>query len=351
VGTEVALKVSAGHSQELKASAAAGGPGAGDLIYYVYDVMFAWLGYQGRVVLAPLSYTEAVHTASYIKNHGGDPSKIGISLDSAQLLLALDPFVAGGSSVNLPQGRFQFVATLDYGGGETWTETLTYTSSQTVTHYATTTTSNVEDWTPGLWLNVFIDPIHSQTTVTMTNTETNEQTHTDTVQYSLTTGNDERIVAEVWKDTLFGTYAFRAVAPSAANSFLFGRALDSLGHPRAQQTVTLTVQDRRFMTASDARGNFAFSAFTLPPGEAMLSIAGQSAKPVHIVTPTPAGSGFTPVPADSLVLIQGGTIVSEGPDHIYKLLSGGKVTPSLGLHPQPIPRLWKGALDSIPAKA
>ena len=84
-------------------TAKGGGPGVGDVIVFFQDVLVAWAYDGGSLQLCPIGWNEVAVTAAEIQN---DPGQLGISTSDQQLLLSLDPFVAGGPFALPPADRF-----------------------------------------------------------------------------------------------------------------------------------------------------------------------------------------------------------------------------------------------------
>src|SRR5690348_4115114 len=93
--------------------------------------------------------------------------------------------------------------------------------------------------------------------------------------------NQRRFVVEIWRDRIFGTFAFRQ-EPVANSPRIQGVAKDSNGKPLPNQRIKLTIGGKAYSTMSDQTGHFAFFARNIPAGSASLLVANQPAQTVSI---------------------------------------------------------------------
>ncbi|HEV2275767.1 MAG TPA: hypothetical protein VGR96_16470, partial [Acidobacteriaceae bacterium] len=112
-------------STALGTTAAGGGPGVGDNIIFYRNVLVAWAYAGGVWQLFPFSADLTTVTPAVLQSQA-NLDKLGISSADAQVLLSLDPFVAGGPSASLPSDRFTLPTggpdgSISYGGGTTYT--------------------------------------------------------------------------------------------------------------------------------------------------------------------------------------------------------------------------------------
>jgi hypothetical protein len=110
-----------------------------------------------------------------------------------------------------------------------------------------------------------------KTTVTITEAAGTTTTSTQSINWELHSGISERFVVEVWRDRLFGTFAFRQ-EPVSSSARLQGIAKGPDGKPLVKQSVKLTAGGKTYVTVTDQAGRYAFFARDIPAGQASLSI-------------------------------------------------------------------------------
>src|SRR5581483_2645220 len=121
------LSLTVTDQQKVITSAKSGGPGSADMLYYLVNARLCWFLNGNSLQLALLgSDGPAAMSAGTLKSQG---TRSGLNTATSQSLLALDPFVAGGSEATLPKPRFELIETAEVGGGE-WQRTETYTLNQ-----------------------------------------------------------------------------------------------------------------------------------------------------------------------------------------------------------------------------
>lgn len=261
---ETTMTLSTTTSSGLSTTAKAGGPGAGDVIYFFKDVQMAWGYYQGGLQLCPIGLTNALETVAAIKSN---PAALGLAADDAAALLALDPFVAGGPGVNPPADRFVFQSTWEYGGG------ASYTPGQSVTRDTKQTTTtinysvNTSAWDAGPILTSLGFGGSTQTTVKVSNATGTDQSSTISMNATLASGPTDQFVVVIWYDQIFGTFAFQQLPP-ASTPLLQGTGA------KAGEVITLSAGGRTFNTIADKSGAYAFRAPIIPKGPGTLTIGG-----------------------------------------------------------------------------
>lgn len=271
--SEHSVKLSIAKEQTITTNAASGGPGSGDLIFYLKNVKLAWFTTSvGRVRVTVFGHDGiGVTSVGFLKNGG----QTDLDAETAAEFLKLDPFVAGGPSATLPADRFVYLDTIDLNGGEI---------SQTETHTITTedsrkiivTKSHVQKNTKGLlsFLGLGVtDDLTAETVVTHSSAVQKEDSRAISNSISLFAGPAERYSMEVFCDVIFGTFAYRE-AGSAADPVLDGTIRGGDGRAAAGELVTLINNGRRFTTRADAGGRYAFHAKTIRPGRAELAVRG-----------------------------------------------------------------------------
>ncbi len=258
-------------------TAAGGGPGVGDTIVFFKDVLVAWAYEGGSLQLCPIGWTETVETAAQIQDN---PAQIGIAASDQQLLLSLDPFVAGGPFVQLPEGRFTVPdgvqASIEYGGGSTWNQQYTVTRDVKELSSQKSYTTDTDTWSPGPILGMFgIGSSKSQKTTTITTANASDVSQTVTLAANLQSGPGDNFVVTIWYDSLFGTWAFQQVQP-------VGTPVVS-GHDAAPGTVVkLESGGKVHATVADAQGRYAFHAPNITPGNAQLFVGTNPATAVVV---------------------------------------------------------------------
>lgn len=261
-------------STTFTTNTAGGGPGAGDEIAYLKDVLVVWMYYEGQLQLVPVSATRVAVTAQHLK---GNPE--GVSADDQARLLALDPFVAGGPFAALPGGRFivpdGVSPHVEYGGGLTIDHKYSVSRSTTTTttdkQYRTTTAS----WEPGPVLKMLGMGDKTEVTVSQTNATGDQVSSTVTLDANLAAGPDDYFAVNIWFDQLFGTWAFQQV-PVAPTPILSGDGA------RPGEAVLLQSGSQTFLTVADKAGRYTFRNSTIPKGPARLTVGGKAPRAVTV---------------------------------------------------------------------
>jgi hypothetical protein len=275
-------------NQTIHAEAANGGTGDGDSIHYLRDAKFAWFLAGGKMRISLLGGIKASYPAKYLAEHAADPQTTGMPQEVTGALLALDPFVGSSPGVTLPTPRFEDISAevyggpLEYGGGQTitgfYSKTYMVTNTRTGTNYA----SRVQDFNPGVVAKIFGAEARTlRMSSTATRAAGTTQTDTQTYNWELHSGPDEHFIVEFWIDHLFGTLAPRQQLASGAPR-LKGSARSLTNRPLANQPVFLRVGNKTYRTVTDANGNYAFYANTIPRGEGTIQVGSEPSRPVTI---------------------------------------------------------------------
>ena len=261
-------------STTFTTNTAGGGPGAGDEIAYLKNVMIVWMYYEGQLQLVPISATGVTVTAQHLK---GNPE--GISPDDQARLLALDPFVAGGPFAALPADRFTVPdgvsPHVEYGGG------LTVDHKYSVTRSTTTTTTDKQyktdtsAWEPGPVLKMLGMGDKTQVTVSQANATGAQVSSTVTLDANLAAGPDDYFAVNIWFDQLFGTWAFQQV-PVAPTPLLSGSGA------KPGETVLLQAGNHTYMTVADKNGHYTFRNSTIATGTAKLTVGSKAPTTVTV---------------------------------------------------------------------
>ena len=281
------IAITEDNSQTIIAEAKNGGPGVGDSIHYLRDAKFVWLMAGGKLRIGLLGGFYVTNPASYLLAHATDPHATDLPPDVVQQLLAMDPFVTGGSMVPLPPDRFEDInfqvnGPFDYAGGQTRFGAHSQTFTTTETHSRTNYTTHSHDFNPGWLAKLFgAEAGGLKTTVSVTQAAGTTHSETQSINWELHSGTNERFVVEVWRDRVFGTYAFRQQPVSISPRFQ-GIARGAKGLPLQEQPVKLATKGRTYSTITDQSGHFAFFARNIPAGNASLVIANQAPKTVRI---------------------------------------------------------------------
>lgn len=270
--TELSMTVTETTSAALSTSAAVGGPGTGDLFYYLHSIKMAWGYSQGGLRLCPLGFQQAAFPVTALQQQ---LLTVGLSPQDAQAILALDPFVAGGPSAALPTDRFVQRTTWEYGFGITVhvTDSVTRDTKFQTTH--TTYNTTTEAWDAGPILKGLGFGGSSTTTIKVSNATGSDVSTTITLDANLVSGPNDHFVVNLWYDKLFGAFAFQVEQPSATARF---RGQGAQPH----EEVRLMIGDKVFATVADQNGAFAFFAKAIPAGQAVLKIGSGSGKAVVI---------------------------------------------------------------------
>lgn len=264
-------------------TAAGGGPGVGDTVVFFKDTLVAWAYNEGSLQLCPMGWTEVVVTASQIQNN---PAQVGIATSDQQLLLSLDPFVAGGLFAAVPPGRFVVPAgaqaSIEYGGGATWSQSYAVTRDDKELSSEKSYTTDTNTWNPGEVLEMFgFGTTKSQMTTTIGTATGSDVSQTVTLAVNLVSGPTDNFTLAIWYDTLFGTWAFQQLEP-VSQPVVSGQGAEP------GEVVTLESAGRVHATVANAQGHYAFRAPNIAPGRAQLFIG---KKPPTTVTISEAAHG------------------------------------------------------------
>jgi hypothetical protein len=256
--------------ETITTSAQSGGPGSGDLIFYLANARLCWFVHNGALQLALLGWDRVASVSvGFLKSQG---AQSGLNAATIQALLALDPFVAAGPQALLPRPRFELIETAEI-NAEEFKHSDSYTFTQQDTSTSVRSTSTVTDMQAG-WLSFLgIGPSTSGVSTVATSLSTATQntvgrTITDSVD--LFAGPTEIYAVEIYADVIFGTFAYRSV-PVAATAQLMGTVLDNFNKPVPFAEVTLANNGKRFVTHANAQGNYAFHAASISAGSSVIS--------------------------------------------------------------------------------
>lgn len=264
-GTETSLTLTQAASDELRATVTNGGPGVGDVFYFLRDLRMIWLYVDGRLRLWPLSYTKASITAGGLRQHA---ESIGIAAADAQTLLALDPLENRESEpAAWPSERFILLETLEYAFGGVLSHTFSMSRNSQLRRTQRAYKTNSAGWDAGPLLKALGLGGSETTTVSITNAVGTDTSATVSIAADLVSGPQERFLVNLWYDDLFGTFLFEQLAPSETPR------LTGSGTGPAQQ-VTLRAAGKVYRTVTGADGLFQFHAPSIPTGRASLDIEG-----------------------------------------------------------------------------
>ena len=246
------------------------GPGKGDLIVFLRNMRVGWASQCcAPVLLTPLGYdrfeqiTVEHLQADVLEVRSGKQklgSNSGLDTLTIQALLALDPFVRGGPSMQLPPDRFIQAAsyTIDGSFEPTWSSTELQSTGGGITEF----TERVETDSAGLLGTIGIDmgPSKSGTfKAKLTSSALREDLVKDatTVSLDFHVDSTHSISVDGYYDKVFGTFAFQ-LSP-ATDSVTGSIASASAGAASvARQWVTLTIGNHTYRTLSNARGEYVF---------------------------------------------------------------------------------------------
>jgi hypothetical protein len=270
--SEVQMTITETTSAALSTSAAVGGPGVGDVIYYYHNIRMVWAYGSGGLRLCPIGYQEASFPVQALQDN---LSAIGLSLADAQSLLGLDPFVAGGPGAALSTDRFEQRATWEYGFGSNvhLTDSVTRDTKLQTTH--ATYTTKTDGWDAGPILKELGFGGSDQTTFKVSNATGSDISTTVTLDANLASGANDYFVVNLWFDKVFGSFAFQVEQP-ATTARLQGQG----AKPNA--VIKLTAGGRVFSTVVRSDGTYSFYARAIPSGRALLTIGGSAGQDVMV---------------------------------------------------------------------
>jgi hypothetical protein len=259
-----------------------GGPGVGDVIFYLKNAKLVWLTEGGVLRLALLGYERLEFpSVKYLRTQE-------TALDSATInsLLQLDPFVRTGKYIpvgwqpQLNEPRFYLEETFGMSGSGgnvhyEFSHQVTQTDLNATEHF----TMRTEDYREGFLSFLGLGVTENKTLKTIfrhgssTSNTVGETIETSVDFYATIT---ETYVVEVYYDRLFGTFAFKKV-PGSAEPLASGRVTDR-GSPMAGRRVTLMINGKKFSTITDRDGRYAFRATSIRPGNGELSVGNLNRK-------------------------------------------------------------------------
>lgn len=235
------------------------GPGLGDLIVFLRNARLVWLSTTNSVRLALLeSGPIAMVSAQSLPGAAAD---FGLSEQSVQSLLALDPFVAGGPQADLPSPRFSFLTGFELGPGASLVQKHSFAVSHSNELSSTRIRLTVSDFEASKLAFFGIGPGQTQTVtseVTNQNSVSNSQTTVVDTDLQLFNDNQAPYAVGVFFDRVFGTLAFKQM-PLATRALVSGTLLDRKSRVRANQSVELKSPRGHWIAVTDARGRFTFS--------------------------------------------------------------------------------------------
>lgn len=273
VSSQHSVALSLTDQQTVTTNSANGGPGSGDLIYYLKNVKLAWFIQSAGALRVTVFGHDGIGVTSvgFLKTGG----QTDLDAITVQAFLSLDPFVANGPSAALPATRYVYLDTIDINGGDiTTVETHTVTTQDTMTTAVMET--EVQNNKAGAlrWADVGVTEDSTQSTITQSSiAKTAADTHTASNTVDLFAKADERYSVEIYCDVVFGTFAYRQLLSSPA-PVLSGVVLTSAGHPASTQIVVMNNNGRKFTTRTDSAGRYAFHASTIKPGQSDLGSGG-----------------------------------------------------------------------------
>jgi hypothetical protein len=253
-----------------------GGPGVGDIIYYLRNPRVVWLARGGQVSLALLDADTARLSSTRVPLLVENNPALHLAADTARALANLDPFAAGGPEATLPPDRFVRLPGLEKNGDSASTEfEVSATISQADREARSNFSTHVEDRREG-WLSFLgiavpgTETIKATASMSSSTEVTSAQTSKAVVKLSCEA--DEFYTVDVYFDRIFGTFATK-MAPQAAKARIAGQVVDAHGAPAAGQMVTLETAGRSYTTWSNAQGRFSFRSSAIKSGPASLSAA------------------------------------------------------------------------------
>jgi hypothetical protein len=263
-------------------TAQGGGPGVGDTIVYFQDVLVAWAYNEGSLQLCPIGFNLTITTAAVIQS---DPGKLGLATSDQQLLLSLDPFVAGGPFAQPPADRFTqppglgLLASITYGGGSTLNLAYTVTRDDKTISSTKSYTTDTNTFSPGEILQMFgVGTSKSQVTTTLTTATTGDVSQTVTLDANLVSGPDDIFVVTIWYDSLFGTWAFQQHQPT-------DQPVTSGSGAAPGEVVTLESAGQVHGAVADAQGHYEFRAPNIAPGTAQVFVGNNPPTTVDVAGP------------------------------------------------------------------
>lgn len=261
-------------------TAAAGGPGSGDVIVFARGIQMMWVSFGDELRLVPIGFDTVEVSVSALRNN---PAQSQIKPADLDFLLSFDPLAAGGPDADLPANRFQFQQHIEYGGGAVFTGSLSVTRGSSTTVTDKTVTTDTSQWDAGPLFQLIGLGGKTSTSITSSSASGTNVSNTIGASFNLQSGPTDYFVINIYYDTVFGTFAFQQETPTTTSRF----AGSGTG---AGQPVTLTAGGKTFHAVTNQNGAFEFRSRTIPAGAATLRIGTEPPKQVVIAAMT-AGAG------------------------------------------------------------
>ena len=277
-----------------------GGPGVGDVFVFLSNVRVMWVSQNGHVQLTLLGYDVTRKSADYLIKHqntvvpfeclqSSQPNYSHcLTADGMKALLALDPLATSPLPQSLDAPRFVRFNTEDFSdtissGSDTLSESHTVTTQDETVHANFNAT--VTDLKAASLSFIFpnLPDNKTQTTSVKTTSTISSGVSVGTTFSSSVTVNPTPgvpLAMDPYYDTLFGTFAFLPV-PVTASPAIAGIAADAAGKVLANQTAVLQIGTKTYVTHTDAKGQYAFHAASIPAGAGVLTV-GNVRKPVQV---------------------------------------------------------------------
>ncbi|MBN1461958.1 MAG: hypothetical protein JXA57_20705 [Armatimonadetes bacterium] len=295
-----------------------GGPGRGDVFYFLRNVRFVWYAAYdnqgpGSASLAVLGWDH--RTVADVSELVHDP------FPEVQSMIRLDPFYPPASELLGPRSQETAwerlgVQLVKSRGMQrlVWIDNyepigkpdLAYAAAHSVTkedmRFSETFTSTLEDVKEG-WLG-FLGVGPSETKTVQTDTRLSQSqnvavTETKTAAIWVFSKPGEHKQYDIYYDRLFGTFAALQSGPSLPRAIVAGDLRDAKGRLLPYTQVRLQAGGRSFATFTDSMGRYEYHSADIPPGKAKL-LAGRITKWINVTSVKASAPAAVPTksPAD-----------------------------------------------------
>jgi len=236
-----------------------GGPGIGDIIAYLKDVELMWVVEKGQINLTILNWSMiGLEEVSRLQSEIDDNAN-GLTRESVEALLALDPFVAGGTGAALPADRFIEHETY-FLNGPVLEDLLEYTVTSSDRQGSAEFQIQIDELRKGFLSFLGIGVTENSTTkITTIHSTSIEQTSGEraTASVRFYSAADKPYAVTVYFDRAFGTFAFREY-PLGNAATVSGVVRDLNDLPFSREFVTLAVGGKKYKTITNDKGEYLF---------------------------------------------------------------------------------------------
>lgn len=289
---ELVFKELVGHSVDTGPND--GGPGVGDIIYYLKNPMVMWIADNTGVHLALLDEVPLVKAVGvgFLKANRNNPQELakkGIDPAVVDDLLGLDPFAANATG-QPPLNRYELWGSFEPAAtGAVDKGTLKKEWSVSDSRVSGTFSIKIKEERPG-WLSFLglgvTESRSSKFSSTFSNLSQVTQTEETLAQVEYFCAVDEAYAFEVYVDRVFGSFAFRSI-PVGAVPHVSGTVVGANNRQLAKTDVMLMIGGKRYYTRTNQQGFYKFQSAAIRSGQAKLYVDNKVIKTLTLQANTP----------------------------------------------------------------